>query len=1242
MSCTAFPSYYTTSPEYAKKVSGILLQELGINETDPVLIHRKLTQIPLLKLMHANTAVQFKTAIASFNPVVESKFPETTTILDENPLALIAKGRGCEYPQIVSFTNNEMGFARWVIHRKSILPILKQDPTAIVSPRLAFSLPKEEIKEIAEKIGQRYYKGAPTVDGFLKCYSDMFFKYPVFKLAEWRAAAGGAPMYIYQFSYELSHSPIKAAHWVDYRGAAHLDDLSCVFRVNSMLGNYKSYPPKNRDDWMKYWMVNRKSAIQPHQRAHEDSDDGTDQRGDGYGQVLRQFRFRIQELEPVDPWDEGILLDATEDAPACPQTDFCYGRMSLQHKGMSEDCIYLNVHVPHRSLPCFPWPAHKPGLPILVFIYGGIFQSGAGLTDAFGPEYLMPKNVIVITFNYRVNVFGFLSLKTKEIPGNQGLRDMVTLLRWVQRNARAFGGDPSNVTLMGYSSGATSAHILSLSKVTKGLFKSGMFLRELGINQTDPVLIHRELIKLPLLKIMHANTAVQFKTGVTSFNPIVESKLPEVTTILDEDPLALIAKGRGCEYPQLVSFTNNEMAYSRWLIYKKSILPILNQDPTAIVSPRLAFTLPKEEIKEIAEKIGQRYYNGSPTVDGVIKYFSDMFFKQPALKLAEWRAAAGGAPMYIYQFSYEPSHSPIKAAHWVDYSGAAHMDDLSCVFRVNSMLGNYKSYPPKNKDDLMKCWMVNVITNFMTCSNPVCNNNSLWPSVSNGKVQYNLISEPMRIQMMEPTREEMDMISLRTDAGWVCGRLRGAENGAKYASFRGVPYARPPLGYRRFKELEPAGPWSFLLDCTEDAPACPQTDLIYGRMAFQRRGMSEDCMYLNLHVPSGWLPRFPWPAKGPGLPILVFIHGGAFQSGAGLTDILGPEYMLTKKVILITFNYRLNIFGFFSLKTIEIPGNQGLRDMVTLLRWVQRNARAFGGDPNNVTLMGQSGGATSAHILSLSQVTKGLFKRMFLRELGINQTDPVLIHRELTQLPLLKLMNANTAVLFNTSVVYFGPIVESPFPGVTRILDAEPVTLIAQGRGREYPQIVSYTDNEYGSLRWLLVQKNILPIVKQDITVAVSPRLGYTLPEYQVKEIAERIDQRYFKGNVTLDGLMNYFTDMHIKYPALKVAEWRAASGGAPTYMYKFSYELGFSPVKAAHWVDYRGAAHMDDLACVFRVNSILDNHNMYYPSKNTDDAMNRWMPCNIALMFFEISAIQHAIIMHYGRRFPKTNFNTI
>ena len=130
--------------------------------------------------------------------------------------------------------------------------------------------------------------------------------------------------------------------------------------------------------------------------------------------------------------------------------------MSVQ----DEDCLYLNVHVPEGS--------GEDPLPVMVWIYGGAFNSGAGFW--YGPGYFMSHNIIVVTFNYRLGPLGFLSFANDESPGNAGLWDQLAALRWVQTNIAAFGGDPGRVTLAGESAGSFSATYHMLSDHSAGLF----------------------------------------------------------------------------------------------------------------------------------------------------------------------------------------------------------------------------------------------------------------------------------------------------------------------------------------------------------------------------------------------------------------------------------------------------------------------------------------------------------------------------------------------------------------------------------------------------------------------------------------------------------------------------------------------------------------------------------------------------------------------------------------------------
>lgn len=156
---------------------------------------------------------------------------------------------------------------------------------------------------------------------------------------------------------------------------------------------------------------------------------------------------------PPPKW-EGIYK-AIYEIYECPQYTF------LGVIG-SEDCLKVNVYVP-------VFPKAKPHA-VMVYIHGGSFILGNGGKLIYGPGFLVQKDVIVVTFNYRLGPLGFLCLRIKEAPGNAGLKDQIAALKWVKENIAAFGGDPDNVTVFGESAGATSLSLLLLSEASAGLF----------------------------------------------------------------------------------------------------------------------------------------------------------------------------------------------------------------------------------------------------------------------------------------------------------------------------------------------------------------------------------------------------------------------------------------------------------------------------------------------------------------------------------------------------------------------------------------------------------------------------------------------------------------------------------------------------------------------------------------------------------------------------------------------------
>ena len=190
--------------------------------------------------------------------------------------------------------------------------------------------------------------------------------------------------------------------------------------------------------------------------------------------------------------------------------------------------------------------------------------------------------------------------------------------------------------------------------------------------------------------------------------------------------------------------------------------------------------------------------------------------------------------------------------------------------------------------------------------------------------------------------------------------------------FRGIPYAAPPVGDLRFAPPAPAPAWDGVHLADAFGPMCPQTDRDAGLtgMALDR---SEDCLYLNL-----------WTAAESDIerrPVLVWIYGGGFRAGSGSAPQFDGEALAARGLVVVTFNYRIGAFGFLATPelTAELSegasGNYGLLDDIAALRWVRHNVAAFGGDPHNVTIAGQSAGAGSVNFLAMSPPARGLFHR---------------------------------------------------------------------------------------------------------------------------------------------------------------------------------------------------------------------------------------------------------------------------
>ena len=213
------------------------------------------------------------------------------------------------------------------------------------------------------------------------------------------------------------------------------------------------------------------------------------------------------------------------------------------------------------------------------------------------------------------------------------------------------------------------------------------------------------------------------------------------------------------------------------------------------------------------------------------------------------------------------------------------------------------------------------------------------------------------------------------------GKVAGVEDAGVHV-FRGIPYARPPIGTLRFRSPQPPTAWAGVREATRFGPAASQNPSMLGPLLGLDVGqLGEDCLYLNV-----WTPN---PRHGR-RPVMVWIHGGAFVMGAG-SQLLYDGQVLARRgdVVVVTINYRLGAFGFLHLDeltegALPATGNEGLLDQIAALEWVHDNIDAFGGDPHNVTIFGESAGSISVATLLGTPRAQGLFHRAILQSGSAN------------------------------------------------------------------------------------------------------------------------------------------------------------------------------------------------------------------------------------------------------------------
>lgn len=397
-------------------------------------------------------------------------------------------------------------------------------------------------------------------------------------------------------------------------------------------------------------------------------------------------------------------------------------------------------------------------------------------------------------------------------------------------------------------------------------------------------------------------------------------------------------------------------------------------------------------------------------------------------------------------------------------------------------------------------------------------------------------------------------------ASTASGPVRGATV-ANVTSFKGIPYASPPVGPLRWHAPAPARPWTNVRDATAYGNDCVQARLP-GDVANTKLPMSEDCLFLNL-----WTPQ---PRSGAKLPVMVYIHGGGFSTGSGSAAILDGTHLAARGVVVVTFNYRLGRFGFFAHPALTREagggptGNWGLMDQIAALEWVKRNVAAFGGDPANVTIFGESAGAESVNRLMVSPAARGLFTKAIAASGGGRDRWPDMAAAEAkgiafaarekaADLAALRALPADKVqgginLLNGDEKHYSGPITDG------RIVTGDTDTLFAAGKARGIDYIVGSNSDELGFIPTLFLSGFIAKATATLGAGAEAVRAAYGSPTAY---------DRHIPSDIT-------FTE-----PARALA-LRQASAGTPVWLYRFGYVSEDKRKPSA------GAAHASDVPFQF------------------------------------------------------------
>ena len=394
-----------------------------------------------------------------------------------------------------------------------------------------------------------------------------------------------------------------------------------------------------------------------------------------------------------------------------------------------------------------------------------------------------------------------------------------------------------------------------------------------------------------------------------------------------------------------------------------------------------------------------------------------------------------------------------------------------------------------------------------------------------------------------------DAVSVKTSYGI----LEGLDiSGIK--TFKGVPFAAPPTGDNRWREPQPLQPWQGIRECHDYAPD-PMQEPIFGDMNFGADSISEDCLYLNI-----WTPAITMNEK---LPVLIYFNGGGLMAGSGSEPRYAGMAMARRGMICVTANYREGIFGFFAHPELSKEtaykgsGNYGFLDQQAAIRWVHENISLFGGDPERITIAGESAGSMSVSALMASPLSRGLFAQAIgssgsviadkrVKSLAEAEKAGVDMMRRMGYKNVKEMRKVPAEVLMKQANVRNVPVYNID----NHFLTEQPFATYAAGRQMRVPLLVGGNSLEMSPAAYFgYITMSGREITMEDIAKTASGMFGDNTDEMLSLYGITAPDDIYKQPGIDLCG------DLFLAYSTWRWGNIHNATSGQPVYRYLYSRE---------------------------------------------------------------------------------------